>query len=223
MRDHHGSEHRSHRQPRARNRCSTEGPGRDCPLPNRSPQRELGDCDVAHRLKTARLKRWAAWLRGGKRDGVCARSPRARARGLYEGLRPPCRIEALSASWGTATERTSWRQPGSSGDAYPGRHGRHGCGVASETAFVPAVPGLAPGACMRAPEASRPTLAAVKIGRSILQGRQARNRNVANSTTCTAPCIIDVRPVPSVTALTSKAVTSSTISFGSSPRTSGRP
>ena len=156
MRDHHGSEHRSHRQPRARNRCSTEGPGRDCPLPNRSPQRELGDCDVAHRLKTARLKRWAAWLRGGKRDGVCARSPRARARGLYEGLRPPCRIEALSASWGTATERTSWRQPGSSGDAYPGRHGRHGCGVASETAFVPAVPGLAPGACMSPPEGTVP-------------------------------------------------------------------
>ena len=55
------------------------------------------------------------------------------------------------------------------------------------------------------------------------QGTQARNRNVANSTTCTAPCIIDVRPVPSVTVLTSNAVISSTISFGSSPRTSGRP
>ena len=41
------------------------------PVPNRSPQRELGDCDVAHQLETAGLMRcrlsgkaWAEWHAG---------------------------------------------------------------------------------------------------------------------------------------------------------------
>ena len=60
-----------------------------------------------------------------------------------------CGIKAPSASWGTVTWRTDWHEPCSSGVAYPGNHGWGIMGgMARGVAFVPAVPGLAPGACM---------------------------------------------------------------------------
>ena len=85
----------------------------------------------------------------GRRGGVCSRSPRARARGFYAGEiagedRNPVghreRIEAPCASWGTVT----WRLAGL-------RHANAGLtlvGMVGGVAFVPAVPGLAPGAFM---------------------------------------------------------------------------
>jgi hypothetical protein len=66
---------------------------------------------------------------GGRRGGVCSRSPRARARGLYAGRvsvgtqscsakKPPARAgglfgkEAPSASWGTVRQRSPQRELG---------------------------------------------------------------------------------------------------------------
>ena len=103
-------------------------------------------------MVTATLKR------DSRRGGFFSRSPRARARGFYgarggvarvnspasrasaEEDRNPvghgvCDIQAPSASWGTVTERRIWSQPGSSE-------------IAGGVAFIPAVPGLAPGAFM---------------------------------------------------------------------------
>ena len=87
----------------------------------------------------------------GWRGGVCSRSPRARARGFYAGesggedrnpVRPGlCRIEAPCASWGTVTCRLAGLRHANAGLTLVGMVG----GVA----FVPAVPGLAPGAFMR--------------------------------------------------------------------------
>jgi len=56
---------------------------------HKSPLRELGDCDLAHQLATARLKR----------GGVCSRSPRARAQGFYwaKGRGCPCQLAGLAS------------------------------------------------------------------------------------------------------------------------------
>ena len=55
---------------------------------NRSPQRELGDCNAAYQLDKSQAERcglsgvaWAEWH--GARGGVRSQSPRARARGFY--------------------------------------------------------------------------------------------------------------------------------------------
>jgi hypothetical protein len=63
--------------------CTPEGPG-VCRI--EAPKRELGDCDVAHSWAPP-YKRSADFGRSGRQGGLCARSPRARARGFYAGER----------------------------------------------------------------------------------------------------------------------------------------
>src|SRR5260364_19022 len=52
------------------------------------------------------------------------------------------------------------------------------------------------------------------------QGTKSRKRNIANTTMCTSPNRMLVRPVPKVSMLSTKVRTSSTIPWASSPSTS---
>ncbi len=131
---------------------------------HKSPQRELGDCDGAQNLVTARLKR------GRRRGGFHSRSPRARARGFYGGEGGVARDNRA----GLASKRRGGSQSCRAGRVRPvvrpdvrhkspqrelgdcdGAHNEAQPGlreVGGGVAFIPAVPGLAPGAFMGARE-----------------------------------------------------------------------
>ena len=117
---------------------------------------------------------WRAGVgRHGQRGGVCSRSPRARALGLVwvgggvarvisPALHVSAAKDAVAKLAGSERHRSPRREPGDcdvahqlvrarlSGVVYLEWHGRSGLhrGVAGGVAFAPAVPGLAPGACM---------------------------------------------------------------------------
>ena len=109
--------------------CTPEGPG-VCRI--EAPKRKLGDCDVAHSWAPP-YKRGADFGRNGRRGGLCARSPRARALGLLCGREERCtpegpgvcRIEAPKRQLGDCDVAHSWAPPYKRSADF-GRSGRQG-------------------------------------------------------------------------------------------------
>ena len=78
---------------------------RACVCHHRSPQRKLGDCDEAHHRTQPGSNGVVYLVRHGWRGGICSRSPRARARGLYGGERQGSGLPVRSEPASQASER----------------------------------------------------------------------------------------------------------------------